>query len=288
MIASHFSGGKSSIGRHELDAGIVDEDVDRAERRLGARRSSRRSRPAWSCRRRRIERRDAEFALDPGPLASISRGVAEAVEHDVRALPRQRAGDREADAAGRAGDERVAVLETSQSPAGGGPATALSWRCDRASSRRSAAICVLVDSHVAGTPCPPRWPSPCRGPDHATTGSLAAHDARAAGACSTSSNAAGKPLGAYDMIDLLGDATAGARRRSRSTARSISWSTRLRPPARLAQRISGLRPPPWRARASSPSSSATPAAASARRPPPALAQPVGDRDGDAGFTPRRR
>ena len=30
MIASHFSGGKSSIGRDMLDAGVVDEDVDRS------------------------------------------------------------------------------------------------------------------------------------------------------------------------------------------------------------------------------------------------------------------
>ena len=29
-IASHFSGGNSSTGRHVLDAGIVDEDIDAA------------------------------------------------------------------------------------------------------------------------------------------------------------------------------------------------------------------------------------------------------------------
>jgi len=31
MIISHFSGGKLLDRRHELDAGIVDEDIDRAE-----------------------------------------------------------------------------------------------------------------------------------------------------------------------------------------------------------------------------------------------------------------
>ena len=37
--------------RDVLDAGIVDEDVDGAERLLGLRASWRRSGPAWSCRR---------------------------------------------------------------------------------------------------------------------------------------------------------------------------------------------------------------------------------------------
>ena len=37
---------------------------------------------------------------------SISAGVAEAVEHDVGALPGERARDAEADAGGRSGDER--------------------------------------------------------------------------------------------------------------------------------------------------------------------------------------
>ena len=35
MMASHFSGGKSSTARHVLDAGVVHQDVDAAELRRG-------------------------------------------------------------------------------------------------------------------------------------------------------------------------------------------------------------------------------------------------------------
>ena len=34
MMASHFSGGKLLDPRHVLDAGVVDQDVDAAQRRL--------------------------------------------------------------------------------------------------------------------------------------------------------------------------------------------------------------------------------------------------------------
>ena len=50
MIASHFRREILDAG-DELDAGVVDQDVDAAEVMLGALRPSRRSRPACSCRR---------------------------------------------------------------------------------------------------------------------------------------------------------------------------------------------------------------------------------------------
>ena len=89
--------------RHVLDAGVVDQDVDAAELALGVAPSWPRSRPACSCRRRgsrpctpscrhlapsRHRRRRSRSARSSAPCA------------------RQCLGDAEADAAGRAGDER--------------------------------------------------------------------------------------------------------------------------------------------------------------------------------------
>ena len=71
--------------RDVLDAGIVDQDVDRAERLLGRRRSCRRSRPAWSCRRPNRRALTPNSLLEAGALR-LDRGlVAEAVDHDVGA-----------------------------------------------------------------------------------------------------------------------------------------------------------------------------------------------------------
>jgi hypothetical protein len=54
----------------------------------------------------------AEFLADVGVQLLDLLGVAEAVEHDVRALFGQRAGDAEADARGRAGDEGGLAAQT--------------------------------------------------------------------------------------------------------------------------------------------------------------------------------
>ena len=80
MIASHLSGGNFSIGRDELDAGIVDEDVGRPE--LG--------------RATGDHRLDRRGVADVGAVvtgaeahshSSLDFGrVAEAVEHYLRAL----------------------------------------------------------------------------------------------------------------------------------------------------------------------------------------------------------
>ena len=100
MIASQRSTGNDSTVGHVLDAGVVDE----------------------GCPRHRTRRRIGEHGLDLAGLAHVGAvvadahaerrdrlarrlGVAEAVEHDVRALaPREREAT-QSDAARRSGDE---------------------------------------------------------------------------------------------------------------------------------------------------------------------------------------
>ena len=95
--------------RDVLDAGIVDEHVDRAERLLGG------LDHVGDLGRLghvggRIDRLDAEILLDAGALL-LDRGlVAEAVDHHVGAVLGEGAGDAEADAGGRAGDDGGSFL----------------------------------------------------------------------------------------------------------------------------------------------------------------------------------
>ena len=91
--------------RHVLDAGIVDEDVDRPEGCLGL--------PDHAgdlVRLRHVGRRmdglDAELGLDAAPRALDLARIAEAVEDHVGAFFGHGPGDGEADAAGRAGHDR--------------------------------------------------------------------------------------------------------------------------------------------------------------------------------------
>ena len=96
--------------RDVLDAGVVDQDVDAAEGLLG-RRDHRGDLGGLGHVGRRVERLDAEFLLDAGALLLDRGGVAEAVDHDVGAVLGERPGDAEADAGGRAGDDRGFSLE---------------------------------------------------------------------------------------------------------------------------------------------------------------------------------
>ena len=140
----------------------------------------RRSRPAWSCRR------PSSSALTPNSLSIAARvsassgGIAEAVDHDVRALLGERAGDGEADAAGRAGDERRCVFEDMSIKAPDDRRKCLG-------SGRAQAICRTISRADRGRRCPMRpsanatWPTmqPETPIDHACTTvmtAMIAHD----------------------------------------------------------------------------------------------------------------
>ena len=93
-----------------LDAGVVDEDVHRSH--LGFRVGDHHlDLGAVGHVGAMVEGLDPEFPLDFGPLGLDRRLVAEAVDHDIRALLGQGAGDRQADAARRTGDEGVTFGE---------------------------------------------------------------------------------------------------------------------------------------------------------------------------------
>ena len=59
-----------------------------------------------------VDRLDAEILFDAAALLLDRRGVAEAVDDDVGAFLGEGAGDGQADAAGRAGDQRDFAFET--------------------------------------------------------------------------------------------------------------------------------------------------------------------------------
>jgi hypothetical protein len=96
--------------RHMLDAGIVDEHVEPAEAvkrhvdhagdRVGLRHVG-----------TRIGDRNAKIGVDRLLRRFDLLGLAEAVEHDSCACRRERAGDAETDAAGRAGHQRHLSFE---------------------------------------------------------------------------------------------------------------------------------------------------------------------------------
>ena len=137
-IASHFADRELLDRRHELDAGVVDEDVDLAER-LERLRTCRRSRGLGH-----VGAVIATLTPCSEPILAAPRdllGLAEAVEHDVGAGRGERPGDAEADAAGRAGDQGNLALERAGGLFGAdvcldvhgcGPfRVTVLWRCDR-------------------------------------------------------------------------------------------------------------------------------------------------------------
>ena len=88
-----------------LDAGVVHQDVDAAQ--LGDCFCDEATHVAGIRHVRQMVGR-----LQLGPELLDFRGITEAVQHDARALRRQRPRDAEADAARRAGDERNFSVET--------------------------------------------------------------------------------------------------------------------------------------------------------------------------------
>ena len=111
MIASHLSIGNSSTGATCWMPALLHEDVDGAELLLGVARPSPRSRRASPCRRANSAPRRRGVASMPRADRLDLLAVAEAVEDDVGALAGQRRGEAEADARGRAGDQRGLALQ---------------------------------------------------------------------------------------------------------------------------------------------------------------------------------
>ncbi len=92
-------------GSDVLDAGVVHEDVDGAERSPRPCARGRRSRRAWSCRRRgRGPSRRTRFSM-PARSASIASFSPRPFSITLRALRGEGAGHAQADAARRSGDQ---------------------------------------------------------------------------------------------------------------------------------------------------------------------------------------
>ena len=98
-----------------LDAGIVDQDIDRAQ---PGHRVAHQQTAAVGARQIGIamEHPDAELALQAGAQGLDLLGVAKAVEHDIGPLPRQGAGNSQTDAAGRTGDDGDLAFQHGASP----------------------------------------------------------------------------------------------------------------------------------------------------------------------------
>ena len=96
--------------RDELDAGVVDQDVDGSElgRRVG---DHRLDLVAFRHVGAVVDALDAKLLFDAGALGFDRLGVAETVDHHVGALLGEGAGDGETDAAGGAGDDGVTFGE---------------------------------------------------------------------------------------------------------------------------------------------------------------------------------
>ena len=107
---SHFSIGNSSIGEDELDAGIVDENVDRAEGLL-AERDHFGDLGRFGHVGRGIGRLDLEIRLDAGTLALDIGRHAHAVNDNIGAGGGERARVSQSDAAGRAGHDGGLVFQ---------------------------------------------------------------------------------------------------------------------------------------------------------------------------------
>ena len=93
-----------------LDAGVIDQNVERTQLALGVGDHGRDLRPLCHVGSV-VESLDPEFLLDLGALGLDRRLVAEPVDDDVRPLFGEGAGDRQADAARRTGDKGVAFGE---------------------------------------------------------------------------------------------------------------------------------------------------------------------------------
>ena len=97
--------GKLDQVRGDLDSGIVDKDVDAAERGVGVG-----DHPPGAGAGAQVGAGDGDLhagcAFEAGAGGLDRLRVAQSMQHDVGALGGQRGGDAEADAAGRAGDER--------------------------------------------------------------------------------------------------------------------------------------------------------------------------------------
>ena len=102
--------GEALDPRDVLDTRVVHQDVDRSA--AGREACEHRLDLGWL---REIgafvAHLDAELRGESGAQALDLRGIAEAVEHQVRALARQRPGDAQSDAAGRTGDERELAFQ---------------------------------------------------------------------------------------------------------------------------------------------------------------------------------
>jgi hypothetical protein len=98
-----------------LDAGIVDEDVNRAEG-VGRGLHHRFDLVDLGEVRAVVERLDAVVALEARALLFDRVGIAEAVDDDVRALGGERPGISEPDALSGAGDERGLAFEEHGGP----------------------------------------------------------------------------------------------------------------------------------------------------------------------------
>ena len=96
-----------------MNARIIDENVEGAELCLGVgdhRSDLGRLHHIGAI----VESLDAELFFDFGPLRLDRRRIAHAIDDDIGAFLGQRAGDGEPDAAGRAGDEGVALRKRHQ------------------------------------------------------------------------------------------------------------------------------------------------------------------------------
>ncbi len=117
-----------------LDAGIVDQDVDRPERRLGG---------LDHCGNlvgfghvgSRIDCLDAKFLFDSGAFFIDLGRRAEAVDHDVGAVLSEGAGNGEADTGGRTGDDRISSFQ--HDPSCLVPVPSLGARASRPHQRKS-------------------------------------------------------------------------------------------------------------------------------------------------------
>ena len=96
--------------RHVLDAGIVDQHVDRAEL-LFRLRDHRVDLGRLGHVGARIDCLDAEFLLEPGAFFLDRGSVAEAVDDQIGAVLGHGAGDGQPDAGGGAGDQRGFAFE---------------------------------------------------------------------------------------------------------------------------------------------------------------------------------
>ena len=102
-------------GSDELNAGVVDQDIDRSE--LGERLGHHRLDPVLGREIGAVEANlHAAVGRDRPPDRFDLLGVPEAIKYDIRALCRKHLGDAEPDTAGRSCDQGGLSLEHVRSP----------------------------------------------------------------------------------------------------------------------------------------------------------------------------